>query len=111
LQSDGSPEHEDLRSEELGRYRKHAKVYVGLYKQLMFTRRKPIILTPVADGNEYRSNAWWRLPRMEDMRRGDEISGTLCFKFLFHMMCFLPCSAFAGHIAFSNFATKSLLLL
>jgi hypothetical protein len=72
---DGSDEHEDLRSERRGRYRKHPKVYVGLFKHPMFAQRRTWLRTATATADEYRSNDWWRMPVRDDMRRGDDIAG------------------------------------
>ncbi|KAL9634913.1 MAG: hypothetical protein Q9164_003798 [Protoblastenia rupestris] len=61
---------DDVREEKTENGKKHPKVWVGFFKHAMFKDEKTDFKTPGADGDEYRSSDWWRLPGISEMRDG-----------------------------------------
>ncbi|KAL8952136.1 MAG: hypothetical protein Q9222_001948 [Ikaeria aurantiellina] len=73
----------DVANEATGLNRRHPKVYVGFFSHASFpeiNKSRKTILNGACPGerdllgNEYRSNDWWRMPRLADIRPAADIN-------------------------------------
>ncbi|KAI9676164.1 MAG: hypothetical protein M1817_000909 [Caeruleum heppii] len=71
---DIDPDAHDLEDQTVGRYRQHPKVYNGFFKHANYFEAWTKLNVYIAGQDEFRSNDWWFLPRMTEMRAYTDIA-------------------------------------